>query len=98
MAHSQLRLNPCSNQMKRFICSDGSINQISLQIRLRKPSIRTVFVELRCIYKHSSTYFQPLSQRYIAGFSENKVRKEHLRFNCEGDIRFPVGFNGSVWN
>ena len=86
--------------MKRFIRSDGSINQINLQIWLRKPSIRTVFVELQCIYNHCSTYFQPLIQRYIARFSKNKVRKEHLRFNCEGDItlRFPTGFNGSVWN
>ena len=65
--------------MKRFIRFDGSINQISLQIWLRKWPIRTVFVELRCTYKYSSTYFQPFSQRYIAGFSENKVRKEHLR-------------------
>ena len=74
--------------------------QISLQIWLRKPSIRTVFVELQCIYNNCSTYFQPLIQRYIARFSKNKVRKEHLRFNCEGDItlRFPTGFNGSVWN
>ena len=74
--------------------------QISLQIWLRKPSIRTVFVELQCIYNHCSTYFQPLIQRYMARFSKNKVRKEHLRFNCEGDItlRFPTGFNGSVWN
>ena len=41
-----------------------------------------------------------LSQRYITRYSENKVRKEHLRFNCEGDItlRFRTGFNGSVWN
>ena len=99
MAHFQLRLNPCSNQMNRFIRSDGSINQISLQIWLRKPSIRTVFVELRCTYKYSSTYFQPFSQRYITGFSKNKVGKEHLRFNCEGDItlRFPTGFTESVW-
>ena len=95
----RLRLNPCANQMKRFIRFDGSINQISLQIWLRKWPIRTAFVELRCIYKHSSTYFQPFNQRYIAGFSKNKVGKEHLRFNCEGDItlRFPTGFTGSVW-
>ena len=38
------------------------------------------FRRVRCIYKHSSTYFQPLSQLYMAGFSKNKVRKEHLRF------------------
>ena len=95
----RLRLNPCTNQMKRFIRFDGSINQISLQIWLRKWPIRTVFVELRCTYKYSSTYFQPFSQRYITGFSKNKVGKEHLRFNCEGDItlRFPTGFTESVW-
>ena len=99
IARFRLRLNPCTNQMKRFIRFDGSINQISLQIWLRKWPIRTVFVELRCICKHSSTYFQPFNQRYIAGFSKNKVGKEHLRFNCEGDItlRFPTGFTGSVW-
>ena len=79
----RLRLNPCTNQMKRFIRFDGSINQISLQIWLRKWPIRTVVVELRCIYKHSSPYFQPFNQRYIAGFSKNKVGKEHLKFNCE---------------
>ena len=86
--------------MKRFKRFDGSINQISLQLWMRKWPIRTVYVELQWVYKYSSTYFQPFSQRYITGFSKNKVGKEHLRFNCEGDItlRFPTGFTGSVWN
>ena len=86
--------------MKRFKRFDGSINQISLQIWLRKRPIRTVVVELRCIYKHSSTYFQPFNQRYIAGFSKNKVGKEHLSLTVKIDItlRFPIGFTGSVWN
>ena len=78
MAHFQLRLNPCNNQMKRFKRFDDSINQISLQIWLRKRRIRTVFVELRCIYKHSLTYFQPFSQRYIDGFSKNDSIVIHL--------------------